>query len=123
MLKGNKNLTFKNNAPFRSYISITYNIFIGNAEDLDLVMLLYNLLEYSDNLYMTSGIFNANRINNNKKMTSKSFKYKTKIIESTPNNNNTLDAEVIAPLRCLSNFWRFLNFPLINCKIELDLTW
>ena len=96
---------------------------MGNAEDLDLVMLLHNLLEYSDNLYMISGIFNANRINNNKKMTSKSFKYKTKIIESTPNNNNTLDAEVIVPLKCLSNFWRFLNLPLINCKIELDLTW
>ena len=38
-------------------------------------------------------------LNNNKKITSKSFKYKTKLIGSTPNNNNILDAEVVVPLK------------------------
>ena len=38
-----------------------------------------------------------------------------------PNNNNILDAEV--PLRYLSNFWRSLDLLLINCEIELDLSW
>ena len=61
------------------------------------------------------------RINNNKIITSKSFKYKTKIIGSTANDNNTLDTEVVVPLKYLSNFWRSLDLPLINCEIELDL--
>ena len=40
-----------------------------------------------------------------------------------PNNNNILDAEVVVPLKYLSNFWRSLDLPLINCEIELDLSW
>ena len=88
-------------------------------------MPMYNLLEYSDNYSMTSGSLwnyhrdqvndNANennagnyRINKNKIITSKSFKYKTKIIGSTSNDMNTLDAEVVISLNYLSNFWRFL---------------
>ena len=51
----NKKLTFKNNAPFRSCISKINNTFIDNAEDLDIVMPMYNLLEYSDNYSKTSG--------------------------------------------------------------------
>ena len=61
-----------------------------------------------------------NRINNNKIITSKSFEYKAKLIGSMPNDNNTLDAEVVVLLRYLSNFWRSLDLPLINCKMELD---
>ena len=53
--KRNKKLTFKNYAPFRSYISKTNNKFIDNAEDLDVVKQMYNLLEYSNNYSMTSG--------------------------------------------------------------------
>ena len=44
----NKKLTFKNNAPFRSYILKINNTFTDNAEDLDFVMTMYNLLEYSN---------------------------------------------------------------------------
>ena len=47
--KIDKKLSFKNNAPCRSCISKINNTFIGNAEDLDIVMQMYNLLEYSDN--------------------------------------------------------------------------
>ena len=61
------------------------------------------------------------RINNNKIAISKSFEYNTKIIWSTPADNNTLDKEVVAPLNYLSNFWRSLDLPLINWQIELDL--
>ena len=60
-------------------------------------------------------------INNNKTATSKSFEYRTKLIGHTPNNKSGLDTEVVLPLRYLSNFWRSLNLPLINCEIELDL--
>ena len=51
--KRNKKLAFKNNTPFRSCISKINNTFIDNAEDLDIVMLTYDLLEYSDNYSMT----------------------------------------------------------------------
>ena len=45
--KQNKNVTFENNAPFINCISKIYGIKIDNAEDLDVVMPMYNLLEYS----------------------------------------------------------------------------
>ena len=63
------------------------------------------------------------RINNNKKKTCKSFEYKTKLIESTPVDNNTLDREIVVPLKNLSNFWRLFELPLINRRIEIDLRW
>ena len=62
---------------------------------------------------------NRNMINNNK-TTSKSFEYKTKMIGSMPNNNNMLDATVVFRVKYLSNYWRSIDFPLINCEIEVD---
>ena len=53
----NKKLAFKNNASFISYISKVNNTFIDNAEDLDTVMPMYNLLEYSKNYSETTGSF------------------------------------------------------------------
>ena len=52
------------------------------------------------------------KINNNKTITSSSFEYKTKLIGSTQNNKNMLDAEVVASWKYLSNFWRSLDLPL-----------
>ena len=60
---------------------------------------------------------------NSKTITSKSFEYKTKLIGSTPNNDIMLDAEVVVPLKYLSNFWRYFDLPLINCEIDLDWSW
>ena len=97
--------------------------FIDNAKDLDIVMAMYNPLEYSDNYSMTSGGLwnyykdeinddekendaNENMVNSNKTTTIKSFKYMTKIIGSTPNSGEILNAEVVLPLKYLSNFWR-----------------
>ena len=65
---------------------------------------------------------------------SESFKYKTSITGSTYNffdgeagyDANKLDkneTDIVIPLKHLSNFWRTLNKPLINCEIELVLTW
>ena len=62
-------------------------------------------------------------MNNNKITASKSLEYKTKLKGSTPNNDNTLDVEVVAPLKHLSNLWRSLDLSLINCEIELHLSW
>ena len=55
---------------------------------------------------------------------SESFKYKTSILGKTPQNNDSLtNAEVVIPLKHLSNFWKNLNILLINCEVELILTW
>ena len=62
-----------------------------------------------------------NRRNSNKPRASTPLEYKTKFIGNTPNNNNILDVKVVAPLKYLSNFWRYLDLSLINCEIETDL--
>ena len=42
---------------------------------------------------------------------------------SAPADNNTLETEVVVPLKHLSNIWKSLHLPLIKCEIELDLLW
>ena len=116
-----KNLTFKNNAPFRSCISKINNTLMDNAEDLDIVIPMYNLLEYSNNFSMTSRSLwkyyrdevndSADEIDDNDNMINKKKQQQVNI------------AEVVVPLKYLSNFWRSLDLPLVNCEIELDLTW
>ena len=118
--KWNKMLTFKNNVPFRSCISTFSNIFINNAEDLDIVMLMYNLLEYSSNYSMTSwslwnycrhevndGVNENNnddyRVNKEKTAKCKYFEYKTKVIRSTPADDRTLGIDIMVPLKYLIN--------------------
>ena len=125
--KRNKNLAFKNNAPFINCISKINGIKIDNAEDLDVVMPMYNLLEYSKNYRKTTGsLWNYYRDepSNPLSSNSESFKYKTSIVGKTPENNDLLtNAKVVIPLKHLSNFRRVLNIPLINCELELLLTW
>ena len=97
------------------------------------------MLEYSENYSKISGCLwnyygyevhddaNENNdarimINNNKTVTGKSFEYKTELMKGMPTINNTLDAEVVIPLKYLSNFWRSYDLPLINGEIEIDLS-
>ena len=86
--KAEKNVAFKNNAPLRSCNSKINSTLINNAEDLDIVMPMYNLLEYSQNFSMTSGsLWNYYRdeiddVDHNVS-DGKSFKYKTKMIGKT----------------------------------------
>ena len=54
---------------------------------------------------------------------SESFKYKVKITGKTPNDGNTKDVQIIVPLKCLCNFWKTLEMPLINCEVNPILTW
>ena len=58
-----KKLTFKNNTVFRSYISKINRAFTDNAKDLDIVMCMYNLLEYSDNYSATPGNLRWDEVN------------------------------------------------------------
>ena len=125
--KRNKNLAFKNNTPFINCISKINGIKIDNAEDLDVVMPMYNLLEYSKNYRKTTGsLWNYYRDepSNSLSSNSESFKYKTGITGKTPENNDSLtNVNVVIPLKYLSNFWKSLDMPLINCEVELILTW
>ena len=134
-----KKLALKNNAlilihKFLSCISKINNTLIDNAEDLDIVMPLYNLLEYNKNHRKTIGsLWNYYRdepnsgtggnINYSIKI-SKSFDYKTNITGKLECKNvGKDDIEIVVPLKYLSNFWRTLDIPLINCEISFTLTW
>ena len=121
----NKGVTFKNCAPFTKCISRINNTDIDNAHDIDIVMPMYNLIEYSDNYSKTSGSlwqYYKDDPNNNL-ADSESFKFKVKITGTTPVAGNTKDVEIIVPLKYLSNFWKTLEMPLINCEVNLILTW
>ena len=124
--KRNKNLAFKNNAPFINCISKINGVKTDNAEDLDVVMPMYNLLGYSKNYRKTTGsLWNYYRDQPSDPLStnSESFKYKTRIVGKTPQDNDSLtNVEVVIPLKCLSNFWRNLDNPLINCEVEIILT-
>ena len=133
---GEKKLVFKNNAPFINWISKINGVQIDNAEDLDVVMPMYNLLEYSKNYRKTTGsLWNYYRDQPNSTigdnnithsiLNSESFDYKANFMENgvTHNNLTKNDVKIVVPLKYLSNFWRSLNIPLITCKIELILTW
>ena len=129
-----KKLVFKNNAPFINCISKINGVKIDNAEDLDVVMPMYNLLEYSKNYRKTTGSLwnyyrdepNSSTDNDNithSILNSKSFDYKANFISTVINNNLTKnDVKIVIPLQHLSNFWKNLNMPLINCEVELILS-
>ena len=109
---------------------------------------MYNLLEYSKNYKKTiDSLWNFYRDEPSDPLSSdsESYKYKTSITGTTYNidekitddddgnevDNSKYDAnkvgknetKVVIPLKYLSNFWRSLNIPLINCEIELILAW
>ena len=88
-------------------------------------MPVYNLIEYSDNYSKTSGsLWQYYRDDPNDNIAqSESFKYKIKIMRKTHTASNTKDVEIAVPLKYLSNFWRTLEMPLINCEVNLILTW
>ena len=99
-------------------------------------MLIYNLLEYSKNYEKTTGSFwnyyrdepNSDRDDNEINysiINSKYFDYKANFMESgvTQNNLTKNNVKMVVSLKYLSNFWRSLNIPLINCEVEIILTW
>ena len=120
-----KGVIFKNCAPFTNCISEINNTQVDNAKDIDIVMHMYKLIEYSNNYAKTSGSlwqYYRDEPNNNL-ADSESFKFKVKITGKTPNDDNEKDVEIMVPLKYLSNFWRTLELPLINCEVNLILTW
>ena len=128
-------MIIKNCAPFTNCISKINNTQIDNAEYIDIVMLMYSLIEYSDNYSKTSGslwqyckdipavdddgdivIFNGTNDTD-------SLNFKPKIIGKTDDDEDIENFEIMVPLKYLSNFWRILEMPLINCEVEFIETW
>ena len=104
-------------------------------------MPMYNLIEYCDNYSKTSESLwqycneipniddNGNIVNFDGTNETESFKFKSSITGKTAANNDDgnivgrVDVEIMVRLKYLSNFWRTLEMPLINCEIELILAW
>ena len=146
ILRRNRPLILKNNAPFVSCMAKTNKEFIEDADDLDIVMPMYNLLECSKNYRKTIGSLynyyrdelsddnNPNNFPNTYVVNSITFKYKNKITGNTynvaegadgldANRVGKQDVELAIPLKYLGNFWRALNIPLISCEVFLELKW
>ena len=83
---------------------------------------MYNLTEYSDNHSKTSGSYGKDDPNDNITQ-SESFKSIIKITGKSPAASNTKNVEITVLLKYLSNFWRTLEMPLINCEGNLILVW
>ena len=119
-------VVFKNCAPFKDCRTEINDTFVDNADFINITMPMYNLIEYSDNYSDTSGSlwdFKRDEIDNNSDVNNNapSFKYKSSIIGNTENNGRKNAVKIAVPLKYLSNFWRSLQMPLINCKIELSV--
>ena len=102
----NKAVIFKNCAPFTKFISRINNTSIDNAQDIDIVMPMYNLIEYSDNYSKISGSlwqYYKDDPNDNIRQ-SESFKSKIKITGKILASGNTKDVEIIVLLKYLSKF-------------------
>ena len=125
-------MILKNNAPFVSCITRINGELIEDADDLDIVMPMYNLLEYTKNCRKTIGSLynyyrdeltndNNDNFGNRNVVNSEASKYKNKITGNTynvdacaqgydVNKNGTKNIELAIPLKYLGNFWRALNF-------------
>ena len=130
----NKKVIFKNCAPFTNCRRKINNTRIDNAEYIDRVMSMYNLIGYSDNYSKTSGSLwqyckeipavddDGDIADFNGAIATDSFNFKTKITGQT-NDNGIINVEIMVPLKYLSNFWRTLERPLIICEVKLILNW
>ena len=130
----NTRLALKNCAPFTKCNLEINDEHIDTAENLDIVMSMSNLIEFSDDYQDSSATLyqykrdeppEANAIANLMVDNSNSFKYKVSLLGNpvVADNIAKISVKVVVPLKYLSNFFRLLEMPLINCKIKLNLTW
>ena len=134
----NNKVAFKNCAPFIRCVTHINDEHVETAENMDIIMPMYNLIEYSDNYADSSGslyqfkrdespINDAENPLNVASDNSTSFKYKASLLgeatDADGNDRPLKNAKIVVPLKYLSNFFRSLEMPLINCKIHLELNW
>ena len=116
----NKKVIFKNCAPFTKCISEINNTQVDNAKDIDIVMSMYNLIEYSDNYSKTPGSLwqhckDIPAVDNNNAIVN--------FVENNLTDLFNFKVKMTGQMCGPSNFWRTLEMLLINCKINLILTW
>ena len=130
----NTRLALKNCAPFTKCNLEINDEHVDTAENIDITVPMYNLIEYSDNYQDSSATLyqykpdeppEANAINDLTTDTSSSFTYRVELLGNPVLNDNIAkrSVKVVVPLKYLSNFFSSLEMPLINCKIKLNLTW
>ena len=132
----NTKVAFKNCAPFKDCRTEINDTFVDYADFINITMPIYNLIEYSDNYSDTSGILwqfkrdeqpiANDRASINLTTENLPFKYKSNFIGNTVAdgaNRKKEGVKIVVPLKYLGNFWRSLEMPLINCKVELSLEW
>ena len=129
----NTRLALKNCASFTKCNLEINDEHVDTAENLDIVMPMYNLIEYSDNYQDPSATIYQYKqdeppddiANNFTTDNSSSFKYKVNLLGNPAIHNNVarLNVNIVVPLKYLSNFFRSLEMPLIDYKVKLNLTW
>ena len=130
----NTRLALKNCVPFTKCNLEINDEHVDIAENLDIVMPMYNLIEYSDNYQDSSATLyqykrdeppEGDPIPNLAVDNSNSFMNKVELLGDSVVANNIArrNVKVVVPLKYLSNFFRSLEMPLINCKIKLNITW
>ena len=122
-------LALKNCAPFTKYNLEINDEHIDTAENLDITMPMYNLIESSDNYQDSSAtLYQYKRdeppeddaVADLTADNSSSLKYKISLLGNlvVANNIARINVKVVVPLKYLSNLFRSLEMPLINCKIK-----
>ena len=129
----NTRLALKNCAPFTKCNLGINDEHVDTAENLDIVMPMYNLIKYSDNYQDSSAtLYQCKRdeppdalANNLTGDNSNVFKYEVELLGDPVHAGGIArrNVKVVVPLKYLSNFFRSLEMPLINFKIKLNLTW
>ena len=130
----NTRLALKNCAPFTKCTLEINDEHVDTAENLDITMPMYNLIEYSDNYQNSSATLYQYKRDEPPEddavadLTAdnlSSLKYKISLLGNpvVANNIAKINVKVVVSLKYLSNFCRSLEMPLINCKIKLNLTW
>ena len=130
----NTRLALKNCVPFTKCNLEINDEHVDTAENLDITMPIYNLIEYSDNYQDSSAtLYQYKRdeppeddaVADLTADNSSSLKYKISLLGNpvVANNIARINVKVVVPLKYLSNFFRSLEMPLINCKIKLNLIW
>ena len=131
-------LALRNCAPFTKCNLEINDEHVDTGENLDIVMPMYNLIECSDNYQDSSAtLYQYKRdeppeddaVADLTADNSSSFKYKIKLLDNVTEvagnaaGVRRLNVKIVIPLKYLSNFFRSLEMLLINCKIQLNLTW
>ena len=130
----NTRLALKNCAPFTKCTLEINDEHVDTAENLDITMPMYNLIEYSDNYQNSSATLYQYKRDEPPEddavadLTAdnlSSLKFKISLLGNpvVANNIAKINVKVVVSLKYLSNFCRSLEMPLINCKIKLNLTW